>query len=367
MAVGALFKIFRRRRDDELAPIDAEITAFGEALARHTLVPERHAADADLLADYARALDAYEQAKRAFVGDRDREDAADVMLALDEGRHALACVDARMAGRPLPPRRPLCFFDPRHGTSAERVSWTPEGGTARFVDVCAADAVRLADATPPITTSRHPSPSPSQKPPARPSEPRAPQRPHRGPGPFKTCPPGVRKTQQAQGTGSREIELPHREPRAPLVLVVRLHSGPRNTVELMEAGKARVLLRSRQRSRVVEPLPVSGDRHVHVRIESRAPWTAWLQPLDTVPAVHDHIASRGSFVFHYSGGPATVHMRHADRGGYSLTELTPDFERGPQVLSGRDESYTDGHLSGPTFLHVKAEGTWKIRIYANPA
>ena len=37
-----MFKIFRPRRDDELAPIDAEITAFGEALARLALflVPE---------------------------------------------------------------------------------------------------------------------------------------------------------------------------------------------------------------------------------------------------------------------------------------------------------------------------------------
>ncbi|MEV4002669.1 hypothetical protein [Actinomadura sp. NPDC049753] len=54
---------------------------------------------------------------------------ADVLIALDEGRHALACVDARLAGRPMPPRRSLCFFDPRHGTSVDRLSWIPEGAS----------------------------------------------------------------------------------------------------------------------------------------------------------------------------------------------------------------------------------------------
>src|SRR5687768_11993825 len=91
---GGLWGLFRgRRRSDELSRIDADITAFGEELARHDFVPSHRSVDECLLADYGRALDAYEQAKRDFVGDRDREDAEDVLRALDEGRHALACVD----------------------------------------------------------------------------------------------------------------------------------------------------------------------------------------------------------------------------------------------------------------------------------
>ncbi|MFH8289958.1 hypothetical protein [Streptomyces sp. NPDC018059] len=112
--VGAITGLLRgRRREPELAHVDAEITAFGEMLAGHSFTPGHHKNDPGLLADYQRALDAYEQAKRSFVGDRNLQDATDVLRALDEGRHALACVEAVLEGRPRPRRRPLCFFDPR--------------------------------------------------------------------------------------------------------------------------------------------------------------------------------------------------------------------------------------------------------------
>ncbi|MBH1938497.1 hypothetical protein I5Q34_30285 [Streptomyces sp. AV19] len=48
--------------------IEAEITAFGEALAAHGAVPGAH--DTAATADYERALDAYERAKRDVVGGR---------------------------------------------------------------------------------------------------------------------------------------------------------------------------------------------------------------------------------------------------------------------------------------------------------
>lgn len=366
--VKSVFRVFRRRREGELARIDAEITEFGEALARHTLVPEQHTADAELLADYTRALDAYDQAKRAFLGGCDRADAADVMIALDEGRYALACVDARLAGRPTPPRRPLCFFDPRHGTSADRVAWTPEEGVARIIDVCAADALRLSEGMPPIATGRRPPPKPKPRVPAPRPQPRNPRhrtqvpRRHREPGPFKTCPPGVRKSQQVRGGGNGEYKLPYREPRIPQVLVVRVHGGIRSSVELIEAGDVRVLLRAQGRSRVVEPLPSREGQYFHLRITSAGQWAAWLQPFDTVPIVHDCISSRGSFVFRYARGPAIVQMTHTEEGDFSLTELTTDFEQGPPVLSGKGPSCTEAHLSGPTYLHVRAQGNWRIRL-----
>src|SRR6476619_3270943 len=55
----------------------------------------------------------------------------------------MACVRARVAGEPLPTRRPPCFFDPRHGLSVADVSWTPPGGTQREVPACALDAERV--------------------------------------------------------------------------------------------------------------------------------------------------------------------------------------------------------------------------------
>ncbi|HEY8790585.1 MAG TPA: hypothetical protein VIM10_15845, partial [Actinopolymorphaceae bacterium] len=46
--------------------------------------------------------------------------------------------------RPLPTRRPPCFFNPNHGPSTTNVSWAPVGGTPRDVPACAADAERVA-------------------------------------------------------------------------------------------------------------------------------------------------------------------------------------------------------------------------------
>lgn len=149
-----------------------------------------------------------------------------------------------------------------------------------------------------------------------------------------------------------------------LVLVVRFHHGSRSKVELFEDRWARLLHQSRSldRSRVVEPLPMGKEQYVHVRVHCQGQWVAWIQPADTVPVVHDHVASRGSFVFQYVGGPARVQMTHTDQGDFSLTQLTPDFEQGPGVLSGTGISYAEGHLSGPTYLHVRAKDNWKITI-----
>ncbi|WPO76611.1 MULTISPECIES: hypothetical protein [unclassified Streptomyces] len=151
--VGAITGLLRgRRREPGLARVDAEITAFGEMLAGHSFAPGDHKNDPGLLADCQRALDAYEQAKRSLVGDRNLQDATDVLRALDEGRHALACVEAVLEGRPRSRRRPLCFFDPRHGQSTVEVRWAPSEGAARMIALCAADAVRLAEGVAPIET-----------------------------------------------------------------------------------------------------------------------------------------------------------------------------------------------------------------------
>ena len=50
---------------------------------------------------------------------------------------------ARVAGEPLPTRRPPCFFDPRHGLSVTDVDYAPPGGMTRPVPACALDAERV--------------------------------------------------------------------------------------------------------------------------------------------------------------------------------------------------------------------------------
>ncbi|HET7530583.1 MAG TPA: hypothetical protein VFJ98_06450 [Mycobacteriales bacterium] len=120
---------------------DQDVTALGEELTALD-VPPSSAPDAT--ADYQAALDSYDRAKATLAAAQRPEDLAAVTTALEEGRWRLDCVRARLAGKPLPERRPPCFFNPRHGPSVTDVEWSPPGGVARTVPVCAADADALA-------------------------------------------------------------------------------------------------------------------------------------------------------------------------------------------------------------------------------
>ncbi|MFJ6720111.1 hypothetical protein [Streptomyces sp. NPDC091259] len=125
--------------------VDEDITAFGEELDRLDFRPGEPGADDAMRADYGRALDSYERAKQIMAQVRYPEEVQGVTQALEDGRYALARLDARRQGRPVPERRAPCFFDPRHGPSTEDATWAPAGGVARTVPVCTADAVRLRD------------------------------------------------------------------------------------------------------------------------------------------------------------------------------------------------------------------------------
>jgi hypothetical protein len=125
--------------------VDEDITAYGEELTRVGFDPSGPKATPETLDDYARALDGYEKAKDASTAARRPRDVRAVTEALEDGRFALAVLDARVEGRPLPERRPPCFFDPRHGPSVRDVEWAPPGGVPRTVPVCDADAARVAE------------------------------------------------------------------------------------------------------------------------------------------------------------------------------------------------------------------------------
>ncbi|MEU7427168.1 hypothetical protein [Streptomyces sp. NPDC040750] len=149
----ALVRRNRRRREEEQRAaldrlrvvVDEDITAFGEELDRLDFQPSEPGADDAMRDDYTRALDAYETAKQRMAEARRPEDVRPVTEALEDGRFSLARLAARREGRPLPERRPPCFFDPRHGPSVTDADWIPPGGAPRRVPVCAADATRLAD------------------------------------------------------------------------------------------------------------------------------------------------------------------------------------------------------------------------------
>ncbi|GAA4076325.1 hypothetical protein [Streptomyces shaanxiensis] len=130
--------------------VDEDITAFGEELDRLDFHPAEPGADDAMRADYEGSLDAYEQAKRLMDGARKPEDVKAVTQALADGRFSLTQLAARREHRPLPARRPPCFFDPRHGPAMADETWTPPGGAAREVPVCAADRTRLAEGRDPV-------------------------------------------------------------------------------------------------------------------------------------------------------------------------------------------------------------------------
>ncbi|WP_040875933.1 hypothetical protein [Embleya scabrispora] len=154
--VGAVLLVRRRGRTrraaqarqelEQVRPVvDEDITAYGETLERAAFDPGAADSDDGMRAEWTNALDAYERAKSAMAAAREPGDVRAVSEALDDGRFALASLEARRRGTPLPQRRPPCFFDPRHGPSVRDMRWAPAGGAERDVPVCAADAARLDD------------------------------------------------------------------------------------------------------------------------------------------------------------------------------------------------------------------------------
>jgi hypothetical protein len=155
LVVVAAFAVVRRRNKQlaaeraarELEPVKKlafeDVTALGVDLQDLDLELAGRPLDQGANADYQRALDAYEAAKTAADRIERPEQIQDVTRILDDGRYAIGCVQARVAGEPLPQRRPPCFFDPRHGLSVEDVPFLPVGGAERHVPACALDAERV--------------------------------------------------------------------------------------------------------------------------------------------------------------------------------------------------------------------------------
>jgi hypothetical protein len=151
VVVAAVVKANQRkaleRKQAELEPVRKfafeDVTALGEELQLLDMELAGRELDQGENADYQRALDSYEAAKTAADTINQPEDVKHVTEILEDGKYAMACVRARVAGQPLPTRRPPCFFDPRHGLSVEDVPYTPPGGTSRDVPACALDSERV--------------------------------------------------------------------------------------------------------------------------------------------------------------------------------------------------------------------------------
>ena len=139
----------RRTQADELEGVrrlaDEDVTFLGEQLQRLDGEVAGHELDEATRVEYQVALDAYESAQRAVPRIKSVDEISKVTDTLSSGRYALACVQARVAGRPVPELRVPCFFNPQHGPSVTDVRWTQPGHGTRSVPACAQDAARVAN------------------------------------------------------------------------------------------------------------------------------------------------------------------------------------------------------------------------------
>jgi hypothetical protein len=146
-ALGGFFLFLRPRRQrkqeeqkEQLA--EARAVAQDDLIALNKAITDHGhdvsiASSPDAVAEQAAALDAYERGTRALDAARRPADMGAVSRSIAEGRYRLACAEAVAHGDPKPGRRPMCFFDPRHGMSVADVSWAPpDGGPSRDVAVC---------------------------------------------------------------------------------------------------------------------------------------------------------------------------------------------------------------------------------------
>ena len=155
LGIGAALFLQHRQKQRASEEADAESLAAVRRVAEEDVVrlgEDLQALDTDVAGreldegarqDYRRALDAYDAAKAALDAVRKPDDVRGVTEALEDGRYAAVCVLARLDNKPLPVRRPPCFFNPQHGPSSEDVPWSPSGGIKRDVPACAADAERV--------------------------------------------------------------------------------------------------------------------------------------------------------------------------------------------------------------------------------
>jgi hypothetical protein len=147
LGLGAYFGLVRPRRRKRQAEAEqqlkeAKLAAQDDLIALNARITDHDhdvtiAGNAEAAAEQAAALTAYERGTAALDAARGPADMGAVSRAIAEGQYRLACAEAVAQGQPKPPRRPMCFFDPRHGMSVADVSWAPpDGGPARTVAAC---------------------------------------------------------------------------------------------------------------------------------------------------------------------------------------------------------------------------------------
>lgn len=345
---------WRARDESALAEIEAEITAFGEALNAHSFSPGQPGATDAMRAELARALDAYEQAKQElFVSGRARADTLDVPRALDEGRHALACLDALLTDEPLPERMPFCFFDARHGRAVRQARWAPPGGIARDIDVCAADAVRLTESPSPVVPQSEPV---SALPGAQPRTAKFPPM-----APLSDPQPQV-SGKGSSGEQTHRLAMPSYRP----ALMV-FSTNERGRVNLRfedRKGRSSWLYRlTGDGAPLIARIPLpEAKKAVAFRVFAaggREAWTVTSAPLRDVPRFYDEINGTGSDVVHYRGEPGPGVLRYEGPSVIQLEALDGRLAYRVTVAEGSSGERTF-QWPGRGYYQVRSAGAWSL-------
>ena len=119
-----------------------DVTYLHEQLQRLDREIGGQVLDEETQVAYRTALASCEAAQRTLEQISNAEEVSKVTEILAAGLYALACAQARLAGRPVPEQQVVCFFDPLHGPSVTEVLWTRSGHGSRRVPACSTDADR---------------------------------------------------------------------------------------------------------------------------------------------------------------------------------------------------------------------------------
>ena len=122
-----------------------DITYLQEQLQRLDREIGGQVLDQETRVAHQTVLDSCASAQRTLGQVSNAEAISNVTETIATGLYALACVRARLAGRPVPEQQVVCFFNPLHGPSVTEVLWTRPGHGARRVPACSTDADRLTN------------------------------------------------------------------------------------------------------------------------------------------------------------------------------------------------------------------------------
>jgi uncharacterized membrane protein YgcG len=133
-----------RQRERELSDVKSVAREDLVALADDVVGLDEHVEGNPRAKEaYLLAMESYQRADDSFDRARSPQDISKVTAALAESRYQMETAKAHLAGEAPPAPGPPCFFDPRHGTSKQEVTWnSPYAGLIR-VPVCDEDARRI--------------------------------------------------------------------------------------------------------------------------------------------------------------------------------------------------------------------------------